>query len=105
MFDDEFISVVMAGDGQMNPGDMPRLLSPIINKKAHYVKGERKDRAGKMPNLRRFGTMLLAFLTTLACGQTIRDPQCGYTLLRVAKCLNPGIGTYLGRDMVTQIGG
>ena len=79
MFDDEFISVVMAGDGQMNPGDMPRLLSPIINKKAHYVKGERKDRAGKMPNLRRFGTMLLAFLTTLACGQTIRDPQCGYT--------------------------
>lgn len=79
MFDDEFISVVMAGDGQMNPGDMPRLLSPIINKKAHHVKGERKDRAGKMPNLRRFGTMLLAVLTTLACGQTIRDPQCGYT--------------------------
>ena len=79
MFDDEFISVVMAGDGQMNPGDMPRLLSPIINKKAHYVKGERKDRAGKMPNLRRFGTVLLAVLTTLACGQTIRDPQCGYT--------------------------
>ena len=75
---DEFISVVMAGDGQMNPGDMPRLLSPIINKKAHHVKGERKDRAGKMPNLRRFGTMLLAVLTTLACGQTIRDPQCGY---------------------------
>ena len=79
MFDDEFISVVMAGDGQMNPGDMPRLLSPIINKKAHHVKGERKDRAGKMPNLRRFGTVLLAVLTTLACGQTIRDPQCGYT--------------------------
>ena len=71
--------VVIAGDGQMDPDDMKYLLKPILEKKAHHVKGERLDRAGKMPTYRRFGTFLLAILTTLACGQTIRDPQCGYT--------------------------
>ncbi|HIF45363.1 MAG TPA: glycosyltransferase family 2 protein [Candidatus Poseidoniales archaeon] len=74
-----FISVVMAGDGQMDPSDLTSLLQPIIDSKAHHVKGERLDRAGKMPKIRRFGTLLLSFLTTLACGQTIRDSQCGYT--------------------------
>ena len=78
-FDSNFISVVMAGDGQMDPSDMKSLLKPILEKKAHHVKGERLDRAGKMPIYRRVGTFLLAILTTLACGQTIRDPQCGYT--------------------------
>jgi len=74
-----FISVVMAGDGQMDPADLESLLQPIIESKAHHVKGERSDRVGKMPKIRRFGTMLLSFFTTLACGQTIRDSQCGYT--------------------------
>lgn len=75
----EFISVVMAGDGQMDPDDMESLVKPIVEGKAHYAKGERLDRAGKMPIFRRFGTMLLSILSTLACGQTIRDSQCGYT--------------------------
>ena len=75
----EFISVVMAGDGQMDPSDMESLVKPLVEGKAHHVKGERLDRAGKMPIFRRFGTMLLSILSTLACGQTIRDSQCGYT--------------------------
>ena len=75
----EFISVVMAGDGQMDPDDMESLLAPFISRQAHHSKGERLDRAGKMPLYRRIGTFILSILTTLACGQTIRDPQCGYT--------------------------
>lgn len=75
----EFISVVIAGDGQMDPNDMKSLVNPIVEGKAHHAKGERLDRAGKMPIFRRFGTMLLSILSTLACGQTIRDSQCGYT--------------------------
>ena len=38
----DFISVVMAGDGQMDPDDM-RVNEPIISGKAHHVKGERLD--------------------------------------------------------------
>ena len=79
IMDSEFISVVMAGDGQMDPLDMESLIAPIINREAHHSKGERLDRAGKMPLYRRIGTFILSILTTLACGQTIRDPQCGYT--------------------------
>lgn len=79
VMDSEFISVVMAGDGQMDPDDMESLIAPIINRQAHHSKGERLDRAGKMPLHRRIGTFILSILTTLACGQTIRDPQCGYT--------------------------
>jgi len=74
-----FISVVMAGDGQMDPGDLPALIQPIIDEKAHHVKGERIDRKKNMPLIRKIGTTLLGFFTTLACGQSIRDPQCGYT--------------------------
>ena len=79
VMDSEFISVVMAGDGQMDPDDIESLLAPIINRQAHHSKGERLDRAGKMPLYRRIGTFILSILTTLACGQNIRDPQCGYT--------------------------
>lgn len=79
IFNGNFISVVMAGDGQMDPDDLEGLITPIVNAKAHHVKGERIDRAGKMPIYRRVGTFILAILTTLACGQTIKDPQCGYT--------------------------
>ena len=79
IMDTDFISVVMAGDGQMDPADMKDLIEPIVNRKAHHAKGERLDRAGKMPIYRRVGTFILSILTTLACGQNIRDPQCGYT--------------------------
>tara|TARA_B100000767_G_scaffold67685_1_gene64171 strand:+ start:2000 stop:2830 length:831 start_codon:yes stop_codon:yes gene_type:complete len=78
-FESNFVSVVIAGDGQMDPNDMESIIQPIVRKKSHHVKGERLDRAGKMPIYRRFGTLLLAILTTLACGRTVRDPQCGYT--------------------------
>jgi len=74
-----FVSVVMAGDGQMDPDDMTTIIQPIVTSKAHHVKGERKDRFRSMPLIRQFGTYILMILTTLACGQTIRDPQCGYT--------------------------
>ncbi|MEL0101442.1 MAG: glycosyltransferase family 2 protein [Euryarchaeota archaeon] len=79
IIDEQFISVVVAGDGQMDPNDMENVISPIINRRADHVKGERLDRQGKMPLIRQIGTFILGFLTTLACGQRISDPQCGYT--------------------------
>ena len=78
-FDSDFVSVVIAGDGQMDPNDMFDVIQPILKNRAHHVKGERLDRVSKMPLFRQFGTILLGLLTTFACGQTIRDPQCGYT--------------------------
>lgn len=79
IFEDKFVSVVIAGDGQMDPSDMKNVINPIIENRAHHVKGERTDRKGKMPLIRQIGTLFLGFLTTLACGQRVSDPQCGYT--------------------------
>ena len=54
-FKSKFISVVMAGDGQMNPDDMEGLVDPIINHRAEHVKGNRQLHEGgfnKMPGYR-----------------------------------------------------
>jgi glycosyltransferase involved in cell wall biosynthesis len=83
-FDDveNWLAVVVAGDGQMDPDDLELLLDPIVEDNADYVKGNRADHAdgfGKMPLRRKIGTALLSFWTTLACGRRFGDPQCGFT--------------------------
>jgi glycosyltransferase involved in cell wall biosynthesis len=77
-----FISVVMAGDGQMNPNDMEALLQPVLQNTAEHAKGNRfahQNGIHSMPNIRRQASRILSFFTGLASGQAIPDPQCGYT--------------------------
>lgn len=77
-----FISVVMAGDGQMNPSDMEALIQPIVLGHADHVKGNRalhSDGYNRMPKQRQRASAVLSWFTTLAAGQPIGDPQCGYT--------------------------
>ena len=79
---EKFISVVMAGDGQMNPSEMELLLEPLLQNKAEHSKGDRfahQKGLKSMPPLRRRASRVLSFFTGLASGQTIPDPQCGYT--------------------------
>ena len=78
----ECIVVVMAGDGQMDPVDLPALTEPILEERADHVKGNRwlhTDGPNGMPLIRRLGTWWLSRLTSLASGFRVRDSQCGYT--------------------------
>jgi glycosyltransferase involved in cell wall biosynthesis len=78
------LAVVMAGDGQMNPADMPALLEPIIRGEADYVKGNRLFHADahRIPRVRFFGNAVLSFLTKIASGYWhVVDSQCGYTAI------------------------
>ncbi|MDP6865974.1 MAG: glycosyltransferase family 2 protein [Candidatus Poseidoniaceae archaeon] len=77
-----FVSVVMAGDGQMDPSDLSAIIRPIIEGEADHVKGNRmttSEDIEQMPKRRRRASRILGWLTTLASGRVVRDPQCGYT--------------------------
>ncbi len=81
-FDGPFVSVVMAGDGQMDPEDLRAVIAPVITGQADHVKGNRfAHSAGtdNMPVQRKLASKVLSIATTLAAGQPIVDPQCGYT--------------------------
>jgi len=81
------ISVVMAGDAQMDPKYLPKLLDPLIDEGYHYSKGNRfmrKDSLKGMPKLRVIGNMFLTFLNKLSSGYwNIFDPQNGYTAIKL----------------------
>jgi glycosyltransferase involved in cell wall biosynthesis len=76
-------TVVMAGDGQMDPADLPRLLGPVVTGAADYCKGNRFAWPGcwrQMPPQRLFGNVALSLLTRLSSGYWgLFDSQCGYT--------------------------
>ncbi len=80
------IVVKLDGDGQMDPAHIPALVTPLIQGKADYVKGNRfRDFQSlqKMPFIRRVGNLGLSFLTKAATGYWgIFDPTNGYFAIR-----------------------
>ncbi len=80
--------VVMAGDGQMSPADLPALVAPIAAGDADYVKGNRFARPSiaQMPRDRYLGSLVFSRLTAAATGLPIHDSQCGYTALSGEAC-------------------
>ncbi len=80
------ITAVMAGDNQMHPDDLPRLLDKIVDEKYDYVKGNRllhQDAKKLMPRYRYFGNAVLTILSKFASGYFyLMDPQCGYTVIK-----------------------
>ncbi len=79
------VAVVMAGDGQMNPDDLSKLLDPVICGQADYAKGNRLftgEAYQKIPRVRYFGNAFLSLLTKIASGYWhIADSQSGYTAI------------------------
>ena len=79
------VAVVMAGDGQMDPDDLPALLDPVVEGRADYSKGNRLitgEAWTKIPRKRYLGNAALTFLTKIASGYWhVTDSQTGYTAL------------------------
>jgi glycosyltransferase involved in cell wall biosynthesis len=81
--------VVMAGDGQMDPQDLPALVEPVSRGEADYVKGDRfrtAEMLRPMPLARRVGGRAFSWATSRAIGVPISDSQCGYTALARGAC-------------------
>ena len=78
------ILVVVAGDMQHDPADIPKLLRPIQRGKVDYVLGDRLSSgplAHGMPPIRYIGNLLLTCLTRLATRVDVKDSQCGFTAI------------------------
>ena len=82
---DNALVVVMAGDAQMDPEDLPRLLAPLAAEESDYTKGNRL-RSGEawkiIPRHRYLGNAALSFATKIASGYWhVADSQSGYTAI------------------------
>lgn len=79
------VAVVMAGDGQMAPSDLPAILDPVVDETADYSKGNRLftgEAYQKIPKVRYFGNAFLSLWTKVASGYWhIADSQSGYTAI------------------------
>jgi glycosyltransferase involved in cell wall biosynthesis len=79
------VVAVMAGDGQMDPADLNRVVAPVASGLADYGKGNRFTHASgsdKMPRIRRFGNFILSILTKFVSGYWhVSDTQSGYTAI------------------------
>jgi dolichol-phosphate mannosyltransferase len=79
---DADVVVKMDSDAQMDPGQLPALLDPLVDGRCDYAKGNRflhGSALATMPAVRFLGNLALTFLTKLASGYWhIFDPQNGY---------------------------
>ncbi|MBI4619756.1 MAG: glycosyltransferase family 2 protein [Desulfobacterales bacterium] len=77
------VAAVMAGDAQMDPDDLIRVIEPVANGEVDYTKGNRLFRGESwelIPHYRYIGNSFLSLLTKIASGYWhIADFQCGYT--------------------------
>jgi glycosyltransferase involved in cell wall biosynthesis len=90
--DDVDVTVVMAGDAQMDPKYIPLLIDPIITNSADYTKGNRLLKNSHMKGMspwRKFGNSVLTLLTKISSGYyDIMDPQNGYTAISKSALIN-----------------
>ena len=79
------ITVIMAGDAQMDPRDLINIIEPVATEKADYTKGNRLfygDAWNMIPHYRYLGNSFLSLMTKIASGYWhIADSQSGYTAI------------------------
>lgn len=81
------VTVVMAGDAQMDPDDLPAIVAPVARGECDYTKGNRLfsgDAWNIMPRVRYLGNSVISLLTKIASGYWhVADSQSGYTAIGI----------------------
>ncbi len=79
------VTVVMAGDAQMDPDDLPAIVAPVARGECDYTKGNRLftgDAWYIIPRVRYLGNSMISLLTKIASGYWhVADSQSGYTAI------------------------
>lgn len=90
------IIVLLDGDGQHNPDEIPNLLRPILNNQADVVVGNRTTVKG-MPPYRLFGNGILSAVINFHAKQQFKDAMTGFWAIRaeaIPKLTEHGWGIY-----------
>lgn len=81
------VTVVMAGDAQMDPDDLPAIVGPVARGECDYTKGNRLftgDAWRVIPRVRYLGNSAISLLTKMASGYWhVADSQSGYTAINL----------------------
>jgi glycosyltransferase involved in cell wall biosynthesis len=70
--------VLIDGDGQHDPDEIPLLLGPILKAQKDVSLGFRAGEKTEMPMWRRMGKRVLDYATAAGGGGVVTDSQCGY---------------------------
>lgn len=77
------VLVILDGDGQHNPDEIPRLLAPILSREADLIIGSRfLTNEHNMPRYRRFGIKVITFLWNFGSKVKVSDTQSGFRAYR-----------------------
>lgn len=76
---DCFACVILDGDGQHRPDEVPVVLKPVLEGQADIVIGSRFiNEAHKIPLHRKFGQIILNYITYWGCRVKVSDSQSGF---------------------------
>ncbi len=76
---DADVLVILDGDGQHEPGEIPQLLAPILRGEADVTIGSRFcTNEVKIPHYRKFGIRVITHLFNFGSGVKVSDSQSGF---------------------------
>ena len=85
------VTVMIDGDGQHNPADIPKLVKPVLNGEADLVVGSRfleSTGVEEIPAYRKVGQKILNQATNVSSGFKCSDSQSGYRALSQKALMN-----------------
>ncbi len=88
------IAVIMGGDDQDNPDQIPRLIDPIINDNYDFIQGSRYLKGGEVVNItlfRKLTTRFYSLLMKLLTSKPVTDGTNGFRAFKLSLCKHPGI--------------
>ncbi len=88
------IAIVMAGDNQDNPDEIPAVLDPIIHDDYDFIQGSRRlhrRQTVNIPLFRRITTRIYSLIFSLLTGRRITDGTNGFRALKLTMLDDPRI--------------
>ncbi|MEM2944599.1 MAG: glycosyltransferase family 2 protein [Methanomassiliicoccales archaeon] len=99
--------VLLDGDGQHDPDEIPRVLEPVLKGEADLVIGSRfLDLKSRVPLYRKAGQEILNIVTNLGTRQRITDSQSGFRALSASAIQNFNFhshGYAIESDMILRL--